>query len=83
VRKGTPDGQDGRAITPRMQELYDTGQLNLNKVLFGTDAMVGKEGISPNWAMNTIQFELDAIGATEEEKQAVRWGTAAKILGIE
>ena len=66
-----------------MQELYDEGQLNLNKVLFGSDAMMGKEGISPNWAMNTVQFELDAIGATEAEKAAVRWNTAAKILGIE
>jgi hypothetical protein len=82
-RKNAPNGQEKRAIRPRMQELYDTGQLDLNKVLFGSDAMLGKEGISPNWAMDTLQFELDAIGATESEKMAVRWNTAAKILGLE
>ncbi|GEM_PF-522398 len=82
VRRGIPEGQEQRAIKPRMQQLYDEGQLNLSKVVFGSDAMMGKEGISPNWAMKTVQFELDAIGATEAEKAAVRWNTAAKILGI-
>ena len=93
-RRDTPEGEDGRAINPRMQALYDTGALNLKKILFGSDAFFGRppddvltglvaEETSPAYALSTLEFELDAIGATDEEKNAVRWNTAAGILGCE
>lgn len=83
TRRNAKPGKEPRAIRPRIQELYDTGQLDLNRILFGSDGVVGVEAPNPAWALNTVRFELDAIGATEAEKEAVRWGTAAKILGIE
>jgi predicted TIM-barrel fold metal-dependent hydrolase len=66
-----------------MQELYDTGALNLNKIVFGSDAFFGRETTMPGWAFRTLKFELDAIGATEEEKEAVSWRTAARLLGLD
>ncbi|MFB3893670.1 MAG: amidohydrolase family protein [Phycisphaerae bacterium] len=83
VRKNVPPGEDGRAIRPRFKEMYDTGQLDLKKVLFGTDGVLGKESPTPAWALRTLQFELDAIGASDHEKEAVRWSTAARLLGID
>jgi predicted TIM-barrel fold metal-dependent hydrolase len=83
VRKNAPPGEDPRAIRPRMRELYDTGQIDLRRILFGTDAVVGNPQANPAWALRTLQFELDALGATEAEKDAVRWGTAARLLGVE
>ncbi|MGD0089664.1 MAG: amidohydrolase family protein [Planctomycetota bacterium] len=81
-RKRTKPGEDARAIVPRMQELYDTGQLDLLKVLFGSDSFLDNEGVRPDWAMRTVRFELDKIGATAEEKEAVWGGIAARLLGL-
>ena len=66
-----------------MQELYDTGALSLKRILFGSDGVFGSEKANPGWALRTLGFELDAIGATEEEKEAVRWGTAAGLLRVD
>lgn len=82
-RKDAAEGEDARAIKPRMQELYDTGQLDLTKILFGTDGVVGTGRSNPKWALDTVQFELDAIGATDAEKEAVCHDTAAGILGVD
>jgi len=82
VRKNAPAGSDPRVIKFRIKELYDSGQLNLHRILFGSDACVGSPKANPDWPLGTLHFELDGLGATEEEKEAVRWGTAAKILGI-
>jgi predicted TIM-barrel fold metal-dependent hydrolase len=82
VRRNIPEGQEARAIKPRLQEMYDTGQLDLKRIMFGTDGVIGKEAPNPGWALLTLQFELDAVGATEEEKEAVRWSTAARLLGV-
>jgi predicted TIM-barrel fold metal-dependent hydrolase len=82
VRKGVPEGQEARAIKPRIQEIRDVGGLNLKKILFGTDGLVGKPDPNPRWSLRTVQFELDGLGATEEEKEAVYWGTAAGLLGL-
>jgi len=83
VRRNAPPGEDPRAIRPRIRELYDVGQLRLDRILFGTDGVVGNPKADPAWALRTLQFELDGLGATEEEKEAVRWGNAARLLGIE
>jgi predicted TIM-barrel fold metal-dependent hydrolase len=83
VRRNAPPGQDPRAIRPRLKELYDCGQLKLDKILFGSDGVIGKADASPAWALKTLHFELDALGATDQEKEAVRWGTAAAILGVD
>ena len=83
TRKNPPPGEDPRMIRPRLKELYDSGQLKLDKILFGTDAMVGTGRATPDWALKTLRFELDGLGATEQEKEAVRWGTAARILGVD
>ena len=82
VRRDAKPGEDGRAIKPRIRTLYETGQLKLKNILFGTDAVVGNPQANPAWSLRTLQFELDALGATEEEKEAVRWGTAARLLGV-
>jgi predicted TIM-barrel fold metal-dependent hydrolase len=82
VRKNAPPGEDARAIKPRFQEMYDTDGLDLTRILFGSDGVIGGESPNPTWSLKTLQFELDAIGATDEEKQAVRWSTAARLLGI-
>ena len=82
VRKGTPDGQEGRVINPRIRELYDTGALDLNRILFGTDTVVGDPGANPGWALGTLRFEMDGLGATQAEQEAVRWSTAARLLGL-
>jgi len=82
VRRNAPAGEDARAIKPRIQDLYDCGQLDLNRILFGTDAVIGNPKADPAWALSTLQFELDGLGATDEEKQAVRWDTAASLLGV-
>ena len=82
VRKDARPGEEPRAIRPRIRELYETGQLKLEKVVFGSDAMMGKAGASTAWALRTLEFELEGLGATEAEKQAVRWGTAARILRV-
>lgn len=82
VRRDAPPGEDPRAIKPRIRELYDVGQLDLDRILFGTDGVVGNPKADPAWALRALHFELDGLGATEEEKEAVRWGTAARLLGI-
>ena len=82
VRKNAKPGEDAREIKPRIKELFDTGQLTFNRILFGTDAVVGNPAASPAWSLRTLKFELDGLGAGEEEKEAVRWGTAARLLGI-
>ncbi len=81
-KKNTPPGEDGRVIKTRIQELYDSGALLLDRILFGSDATCGDPQASPRWAVETVRFELDGLGATEEEKEAVRWGTAARLLGL-
>jgi uncharacterized protein len=81
-RRDTPAGQDGRVIKSRLRELYDSGELLLDRILFGSDAVAGNPEASPRWALDTLQFELEGLGATEEEKEAVRWGTAARLLGV-
>jgi len=83
AKKNTPEGEDGRVIKSRIRELYDSGQLNLNRILFGSDGVVGNPEADPSWAFSTLKFELDAIGATDEEKEAVCWGTAARLLGVD
>ena len=50
--------------------------------MFGSDGVVGNPKASPTWALKTLKFELDGLGATDEEKEAVSWGTAAGLLGI-
>ena len=80
--RGPGGSEDPRAIRPRIRELYDVGQLRLDRILFGTDGVVGNPAANPAWALRTLSFELDGLGATEEEKEAVRWGTAARLLGI-
>ncbi len=82
VRKNAPPGEDARAIRPRIKELFDTNQLTFDRILFGTDGVVGNPAANPAWSLKTLTFELDGLGATEEEKEAVRWGTAARLLGI-
>jgi predicted TIM-barrel fold metal-dependent hydrolase len=82
VRKNAPAGQEPRAIKSRIQELYDSGQLNLNRILFGSDSCVGVPAPSPSWPLSTLRFEMDGLGATDEEKESVRWTAAARILGI-
>lgn len=83
VRKNAPKGEENRVIKSRIQELYDSGQLDLNRILFGSDRVVGNPDADPSWPLETLEFELDGLGATEEEKEAVRWGTAARLLGID
>ena len=83
VRKNAEPGEDARAIKPRTKELYDVGQLDLNRILFGTDAVVGNPKANPAWGLRTLDFELEGLGATDEEKEAVCWKTAAGLLGIE
>lgn len=82
LRKNTPEGQDGLVIKERIRELYDSGQLNLHRILFGSDAVVGNLKADPGWALKTLKFELEGLGATEEEKEAVSWRTAAQLLGV-
>ncbi len=82
TRKNTPEGQDGRVIKSRIRELYDSGTLDLHRILFGSDSVVGNPDANPGWSLRTLKFELEALGATEEEKEAVCWGTAARLLGI-
>ena len=81
-RKNTPAGQDGRVIKSRVRELYDAGELSLHHILFGSDGVVGNPQADPDWPLQTLEFELEGLGATEEEKEAVRWGTAARLLGV-
>jgi predicted TIM-barrel fold metal-dependent hydrolase len=82
-RKNTPKGQEGRVIKSRIRELYDSGQLDLNRILFGSDSVVGNPKADPTWALNTLKFEMEGLGATREETEAVSWGTAARLLGVE
>lgn len=82
VRKNAPAGADARAIKPRIQELYDCGQLDLRRILFGSDACVGSSKVNPSWPLGVLEYELAGLGATDEEKEAVRWRTAARILGL-
>ena len=82
VRKSAREGEEKRVIKSRIRELYDAGQLNLHRILFGSDGMVGNPAASPDWPLSTLKFELDGLGATDEEKEAVRWSTAARLLGI-
>ena len=82
ARKNVPPGEDPWAIRPRIRELYDVGQLDLNRILFGTDGVVGNPKADPAWALRTLQFELDGLGATAEETEAVRWNTAARLLDV-
>jgi len=82
VRKNAPEGQEDRVIKSRVRELYDSGQLDLHRILFGSDSVVGNPRADPGWALSTLKFELEGLGATEEEKEAVSWGTAARLLGI-
>ena len=81
-RKGVPEGQEARAIKPRIQELRDAGCLDLTRILFGTDAVVGNPNPLLTWYLRTLEFELDGLGATEEEKEAVSWRTAARLLKL-
>ena len=83
VRRDLPEDSERRAVKPRIQELYDAGQLKLDRVLFGTDANVGHGRSTPDWALRTVRFELDALGVGEKEKQAVWRGTAARLLHLE
>ncbi len=83
VRKNARPGEEKRVIKSRIQELYDCGQLDLNRIIFGSDGVVGNPKADPSWPLGILDFELDALGATPEEKHAVAWGTAARILGIE
>jgi len=82
-RKNAPEGEDPRVMKVRIKELYDCGQLDLTRILYGSDAVVGNPNADPAAALSTLEFELEGLGATEEEKEAVRWGTAARLLGIE
>ncbi len=82
VRKGVPEGREARAIKPRIQELRDCGALDLTRILFGTDGVVGDPNPLPAWSLGTLHFELEGLGATEEEKEAVSWGTAARLLKL-
>ena len=82
-KKNTPEGRDGRVIKSRIRELYDCGQLDLRRILFGSDGVVGNPKADPGWALGTLEFELEGLGATDEEKEAVSWGTAARLLGVE
>ncbi len=82
-KKNAPEGVESRVIKSRIRELYDCGQLKLDRIIFGSDAVVGNPEADPGWALSTLKFELDGLGATEDEKEAVRWGTAARLLGVE
>lgn len=82
-RKNPPEGEDARVMKIRIKELYDCGQLDLNRVIYGSDAVVGNPKADPRAALSTLDFELAGLGATEEERHAVCWGTAARLLGIE
>lgn len=82
VKRGVPEGAEARAIKPQIQELYDTGALDLKKILFGTDGFFGRDEARPDWSVRTVNFELEALGATQEEKEAVGWRTAVGILGV-
>ena len=82
VRKGVPEGQEARAIKPRIQELHDCGALNLSRILFGTDGVVGSPEPNPAWSLRTLRFELDGLGATDAEKESVSGGLAARLLGL-
>src|SRR5574340_970826 len=81
-RKDAREGEDGRVIKARIQELYDSGELDLRRILFGSDATCGDPHANPSWALETLRFELEGLGATEEETEAVRRGTAARLLGL-
>ena len=83
TRKNIPEGQEGRAILNRIRELCDCGMLNLNRILFGSDGVVGNPKADPTWALRTLKFEMEGLGATPEEKTAVSGGTAARLLGVE
>ena len=82
VRKNASEGEESRVIKFRIKELYDSGQFDLRRVLFGSDSVVGNPSADPRSSLSTLKFELDGLGATDEEKEAVSWGTAARLLGI-
>lgn len=82
-RKNPPAGEDPRVMKIRIKELYDCGQLDLTRILYGSDRVVGDPNADPTHALSTLEFELEGLGATEEEKEAVRWGTCARLLGID
>ncbi len=83
ARSGVPEGQEARAIKPRIRELRDSGGLDLTRILFGTDSVVGDPDPRTGWYLRTLVFELEGLGATEEEKEAVCRGTAARLLHLE
>jgi predicted TIM-barrel fold metal-dependent hydrolase len=83
TRKNAPEGEDPRVMKIRVKELYDCGQLDLTRILYGSDRVVGNPNADPSGALSTLKFELEGLGATEEEKEAVCWGTAAKLLAID
>ena len=82
-RKNPPPGEDPRVMKIRVKELYDCGQLDLNRIIYGSDRVVGDPDATPKGALSTLKFELNGLGATDEEKEAVCWGNAARILGLE
>lgn len=81
--KNAPEGKPNRVMKIRVKELYDCGQLDLNRIIYGSDRVVGDPEADPSGALSTLKFELEGLGATDEEKQAVSWGTAARLLGID
>jgi len=82
VRKDAKPDEEARAIKPRIKELFDTGQLSLDRILFGTDGVVGNPKASTGWFMRTLQFELDGLGATPAERESVCRGLAARLLRL-
>ena len=82
VRPDMPEGPGALAIKPRIQELRDSGGLDLTRILYGTDGVVGNPNPQTAWYLRTLRFELEGLKATEAEKEAVSWGTAAKLLKL-
>jgi predicted TIM-barrel fold metal-dependent hydrolase len=82
--KSKPDGSDeSLPIKSRIMDLRNSGQLDLNRILFGTDAVLGNPEASPDYGLRTLRIEMEGLNATDEEKENVAWNTAARILGLE
>lgn len=81
--KSKPDGTDeALPIKQRILNLRNAGQMKLDRIMFGTDAVIGNPEASPAFGLRTLRVEMNGLNATDEEREAVSYKTAAKLLGL-